>query len=103
MMDTVSTSTDSRILVELGPRSYEVRVVTGRSEDFGAFVRDALDRTWSGSSCRSALVVTDAHLADLALPAIYQAALAEAGIASTVVVVPAGESSKSLGQAVAAF
>ena len=98
-MPTSSPTPDSRIHVELGPRSYEVRVVTGRLDEFGPFVREALDRTWSGSSCRSALVVTDSHLEELALPAGYQAGLSSAGIDSTVMVVPAGEASKSLSQA----
>jgi 3-dehydroquinate synthase len=73
--------------------------VTGRPDEFGPFVREALDQTWSGSSCRSALVVTDSHLDELALPAGYRAGLSSAGIESTVVVVPPGEASKSLKQA----
>jgi 3-dehydroquinate synthase len=98
-MQMTSVASESRFTVELGPRSYEVRVVSGRPDEFGPFVREALDRTWSGSSCRSALVVTDSHIEELALPAGYQAGLTSAGIESTVVVVPAGEASKSLGQA----
>jgi 3-dehydroquinate synthase len=74
-------------------------VVSGRVDGFGLFVREALDHTWSGKSCRSALVITDSHLAELAFPAPYQAALAAAGIEAAAAVVPAGEASKSLGQA----
>jgi 3-dehydroquinate synthase len=98
-MPTSPSAPDSRVNVELGPRSYEVRVVTARPDEFGQFVRESLDRTWSGSSCRSALVVTDSNLDELALPAGYQAGLSSAGIESTVLVMPSGEASKSLGQA----
>jgi 3-dehydroquinate synthase len=85
--------------VDLGPRSYEIRVVTGRSAEFGPFVRAALERTWSGASCRTALVVTDSHLADLAIPASYQAILAGVGIEAAAVSLPPGEATKSLAQA----
>ena len=98
-MSTSSAAPESCVKVELGSRSYEVRVVTGQAEGFGAFVREALDRTWSGKSCRTAIVITDSHLAELAFSAPYQAALNAAGIETEVVVVPAGEASKSLGQA----
>ena len=98
-MQTKSTAPDSRVNVELGPRSYEVRVVTGRPDEFGRFVRTALEKTWSGSSCRTALVVTDSHLKELALAAGYEASLLSVGIESTLFVVPAGEASKSLSQA----
>jgi 3-dehydroquinate synthase len=85
--------------VDLGPRSYEIRVVSGGTENFGPFVRESLGRTYSGASCRTALVVTDSHLASLALPARYQAALSAAGIEAATAVVPAGEAAKSLEQA----
>ncbi|MFI5455171.1 MAG: 3-dehydroquinate synthase [Isosphaerales bacterium] len=85
-----------RVQVPLGPRSYEIVVVTGRPDLFGAFARGALDRTWAGSACRSALIVTDSHLADLALPATYQAACAGAGIEPAITILPAGEKTKSL-------
>ena len=85
--------------VELGPRSYEIRVVTGQPGGFGPFVRAALDRTWAGRSCRSALLVTDSHLAALSLPPTSRLALRGIGIEAAVAVVPAGEASKSLGQA----
>ena len=64
-MEPSSLSPEKRLKVELGPRSYEIEVVTGGTPQFGAFVREALDRTWTGSSCRSALIVTDGHLAEL--------------------------------------
>jgi hypothetical protein len=67
-MDPSSFSPETRVKVELGPRSYDILVVTGGTPHFGAFVRQALDRTWTGPSCRSALIVTDRHLADLSIP-----------------------------------
>src|SRR5262245_2140789 len=63
--DVVSTAVansaqpEIRVRVELGPRSYEVRVVSGQGEGFGAFARSALETTWSGRNCRRALLVTD--------------------------------------------
>jgi len=88
-----------RVKVPLGPRSYEIVVVTGRPDLFGAFARGALDRTWAGPACRSALIVTDSHLADLAAPAAYQTAFAGAGIEPALVILPAGEQTKSLDHA----
>src|SRR5205823_14365380 len=95
-METRRETTDIRVAVELGPRSYEVRVVTGRLDEFGPFVRAALEATWSGRSCRSALIVTDTHLADLSLVSPYRAALSRVGIESGCEVLEPGEASKSL-------
>lgn len=80
--------------VNLGPRSYEVRVVSGRPERFGPFVRSALDATWSGRTCRRALMVTDENVAGLAAP--YLAALEAVGVETTQTIIPPGECSKSL-------
>jgi 3-dehydroquinate synthase len=90
------SKTVNRVRVPLGPRSYEIAVVTRRADLFGAFLRQALERTWAGSACRRALVVTDANLAELGLPAAYQAALSGAGIEPAMTVLPAGERTKSL-------
>jgi 3-dehydroquinate synthase len=87
--------------VRLGPRSYEVRVVSGCVEEFGAFARSALDAQWSGRGCRGALLVTDEHVAPLAAP--YAAALERAGIATATAVLPPGEATKSLDQAVGLY
>ncbi len=95
-MEEDSNATDLRVPVELGPRSYEVRVVTGRLDEFGPFARAALQATWAGRSCRFALIVTDAHVAELSVHEGYAAAFAGLGIESTTTVVPAGEASKSL-------
>jgi 3-dehydroquinate synthase len=95
-MDPLPDETEIRVPVELGPRSYEVRVVTGGLDEFGPFARDALRATWAGRSCRSAVIVTDDHLADLSVHLGYEAAFTGLGIESTTAIVPAGESSKSI-------
>jgi 3-dehydroquinate synthase len=81
----------------LGPRSYDIRVVTGAggAGAFGGFARSALEATWAGRTCRRALLVTDANVAARAAP--IAEALAEVGITATRAVVPPGEPSKSLG------
>ncbi len=89
-------ATDIRVPVALGPRSYEVRIVTGQTAGFGPFVRGALDSTWSGRSCRSAMIVTDRHVAELGLVDPYRDALEAVGIASGLAVQPPGEATKSL-------
>ncbi len=90
------------VRVELGPRSYEVRVVSGEGPAaFGGFAREALAATWAGRGCRSGLVVTDENLA--AMAGEYVRALVGAGIASSLEVVPAGEASKCLERASALF
>ena len=95
-MEPSSEDSEIRVHVDLGPRSYDVRVGTGRMEAFGAFARDALRASWAGRSCRSALIVTDTHLAELSLPNGLQDAFAGLGIDSKIAIVPAGESSKSI-------
>ncbi|WP_435008163.1 3-dehydroquinate synthase [Tundrisphaera lichenicola] len=84
--------------VELGPRSYEVRIVSGAGAgDFGAFAREALGSRWAGRDCRSALLVTDENLEGMA--GDYARALDGQGISTSTAVIPAGESSKSLDRA----
>lgn len=95
-MEDVQVETEIRVPVALGPRSYEVRVVSGRAGDFGTFARGALETSWAGRSCRSALLVTDSHLVDLGLPHAYREGLGAVGIATTLAAVPPGEASKSL-------
>lgn len=86
-----------QVRVELGPRSYEIRVVSGQTGEFGAFAKDALENSWSGKSARRGLVVTDTNLADEVGP--YLEALRQADIDATSTVLPAGEATKSLEQA----
>lgn len=88
---------ETRVRVELGPRSYEVRVVSDRAADFGAFARSCLDASWAGRPCQRALLVTDENVAPM--ESTYVASLAGAGITATLAVVPSGEHSKSLDRA----
>ena len=91
-----------RVRVELGPRSYEVRVVSGEGPAaFGGFARAALEASWAGRGCRSGLVVTDENLAEMA--GEFVEALVGVGIASSLEVLPAGEASKSLERASALY
>ena len=83
--------------VDLGPRSYPIRVVSGDPLGFGPFAREALDRSWAGRGCRSALVVTDANVEPRAAATLE--ALTRSGIAAEVAVIPAGEASKNLDRA----
>ena len=89
------------VRVDLGRRSYDVRVVTDAAPDFGPFARTALDATWAGRACRSALLVTDVNVRTLCEP--YAGALESAGIGVSVAAVPAGEASKSLDRAAELF
>lgn len=95
---SISPGTTTCVRVELGPRSYDVRVVSEHADGFGPFARAALEATWGGRSCRRALVVTDTNVAPLVPP--YAAAFGALGIATTVAEIPPGEASKSLDRAV---
>jgi 3-dehydroquinate synthase len=88
---------ETRVCVELGARSYEVRVVSGRQDGFGEFARAALETSWGGRACRRALLVTDENV--VVYQAHYADALARIGITPSRVVVPSGECSKSLARA----
>jgi 3-dehydroquinate synthase len=90
---------DLRVAVDLGPRSYEIRVVSAGTEMFGPFARSALGSSWGGRSCRSALIVTDEQLARLDLIEGYRDALSRVEISSSVASLPPGEASKSLASA----
>ena len=92
-----ASSAESVVGVDLGPRSYEIRVGAGGTEGFAAFVQSALAKSWAGRSCRSALIVTDSNVEPLAHP--YGASLEVLGIRAEVVVLPPGESTKSPGSA----
>jgi 3-dehydroquinate synthase len=95
-MPEPSSPPQIRVPVRLGPRSYEVRVVSGEPEGLGPFAREALDATWAGKACRAALIVTDDHVAELPIFAACHASLDEVGIRCHTAVVPAGEASKRL-------
>lgn len=91
------TDAEVRVSVNLGPRTYEVRVVTGQAEAFGPFARRALDATWAGRSCRRALLVADENT--VAMEGPFASALKEIGVVPTLAVIPPGEASKSLDRA----
>jgi 3-dehydroquinate synthase len=92
-----------RLDVALGPRSYPIAVVSGASGELGAFSRSALEETWAGKACRSALLVTDRNLAPLPHTEVCRAALERAGLACRLAVVPPGEATKSLESAAALY
>jgi 3-dehydroquinate synthase len=77
-------SSDSRLRVELGARSYDILIGAGLIADAGRHIRPLADR---------ALIVTDANVASLHLPTL-QAALERAGIAQHTIRLPAGEQTK---------
>ncbi|MFO0906963.1 MAG: 3-dehydroquinate synthase [Isosphaeraceae bacterium] len=86
-----------RVPVNLGPRSYEVRVVSGNPDGFSLFAREALEKTWAGKSCRAALVVSDENVQHI-MPA-FTGALLDVAIEPVVACLPPGEASKSLDRA----
>ena len=92
------TDAELRVKVNLGPRSYDVRVVSDQPEKFGAFAREALYATWAGHTCRRVLVVADENVVPLQAP--FANALKAVGLSVTSVVIPSGECSKSLDRAV---
>jgi 3-dehydroquinate synthase len=96
-----SCAAEIRVPVALGSRSYEIRVVSGRSDAFGPFARAALDGCWGGKSCRRGLIVTDEHVQPLVKP--LADSLREAGVANTTLVLPPGESAKHMDRAVDVF
>ena len=89
-----SRESQTRVRVELGPRSYEIRVVSGQGDEFASFARESLDATWSGRTCQRALMITDENV--VPHQATFAAALLNIGITTTLAVVPSGECSKSL-------
>jgi 3-dehydroquinate synthase len=82
------------LVVNLGPRSYPIRVVSGDAEGLGPFAREALESCWGGRGCRKSLVVTDTNVAPLAGPWID--AMTGAGLEVSVEAVQPGEASKSM-------
>ena len=81
------------VRVALADRSYDVRIGSDQAEGFSDFARSALDATWAGKPCRSALVVTDTNVEPQAEP--IRAALETIGITSELVAIEPGEASKS--------
>jgi 3-dehydroquinate synthase len=91
--DHSRTSTDygAGVRVNLGPRSYDVRVGPGVLDRLGEWVR-------SVAPAGSAAVLSDATAGKLFAPAVVRS-MEAAGYKTTAVQFPAGEESKSLEQA----
>ena len=79
-------SSESRLRVELGSRSYDIVIGPGLIGDAGRYLKSL--GTKSGVA-----IVTDANVAPLHLASL-QAALERAGIAQQAVILPAGEHTK---------
>lgn len=80
----------SVIPVELGARAYDVRIEGGLLDDAGAALAPF-------ASKRPLAVITDDRVAALQWPRL-EAALGRAGLASTLLVLPSGEATKSWSQ-----
>ncbi len=79
-------SSDGRLKVELGARSYDILIGTGLIADAGRHIRPLAGRA-------GAMIVTDVNVAGFLLPTL-EAALERAGIAHQAVRLPAGEQTK---------
>jgi 3-dehydroquinate synthase len=79
-------SSDSRLRVELGARSYDILIGSGLIADAGRHIRHLASRA-------GAVIVTDSNVAALHLPTL-EAALERAGIAHHAIRLPAGEQTK---------
>lgn len=82
----------SRVEVSLGERSYEILIDRGLIPKLGTLVRQALPKA------QRALIITDTNVASK-YGAMAKASLEQAGFATMMAKVPAGEASKSLAQA----
>ncbi len=102
-MSPSTPETGKLIHVELGTRSYGIRVESGLSDEFGRFVQSTLNATWAGRSCRRVLVITDENLTQLPLSRTYCEALQSLGLQVSRMIVPPGEGSKSLDQTSAIY
>ena len=96
-------SPEIHVSVPLGPRTYDICVTSGDLPGCGPFARSALDATWAGKACRSALLLTDRNVAGLDYLPACLAALERVGISSHPVVLPAGEPTKCLESAAAIY
>ncbi|MGE3876462.1 MAG: 3-dehydroquinate synthase [Parvibaculaceae bacterium] len=78
---------NATVAVELGSRSYEIAIGEGLLKEAGQRLRPLFRRPLTA-------IVTDSHVAELHLDALRRS-LAEAGIESKTIVLPAGEATKS--------
>ncbi len=79
-------SSDSRLRVDLGPRSYDILIGPGLIAEAGRHIRPLV-------SCAPSFVITDSHVAALHLP-MLAASLERAGIAHETAILPPGEQTK---------
>lgn len=98
-MQRVDDDALKTVAVDLGDRAYRIDVGRGRWSDMVRSLRQALDGTWAGRSCRKALILTDDNVSALPYPGFVGEALKSLGIATETAVVPSGEGSKSLSTA----
>lgn len=96
-MPTDSTDLDEvRVRVSLGPRSYDIVIARGSASGLGRFTRALLDQGRAAGESPRALLVSDAHLDELGMVEHAQQSLAQAGVIAVSVVLPPGETTKSL-------
>ncbi|HLW68208.1 MAG TPA: 3-dehydroquinate synthase [Gemmataceae bacterium] len=81
----------SNIRINLGPRSYDIAIVSNDPTGLTSFVEERCPRS------RSALIISDEHVHQYMLH--FAAALADAGLRVEQAVLPAGEATKCLAQA----
>lgn len=95
-MQRVDDGALKNVAVDLGDRAYRIDVGRGRWSDMAQSLREALDRTWAGRSCRKALIITDDRVSTLPYPGFVREALESLEITVETAAVPSGEGSKSL-------
>lgn len=102
-MQRVNDDVIKKVGVDLGDRSYRIDVGRGAWPNLAGRLRQALDGSWAGRSCRKALIVTDDHVAALPYPGLVRESLGTLGIAAEIAEVPSGEASKGLATAAALY
>ena len=80
--------------VDLGPRSYEVRVVSGRPDGFGRVRRAALDATWAGRTAAGPCW-SPTRTSRPCAGRLRRGARRRSGSRTTLAVLPPGEATKS--------
>ncbi len=98
-----TNKTAEQLRVELGPRSYDIVIARGPAAGLGRFVRERLDGGRTAGETPRVLLVSDAHLEALGMVEHARESLERAGVLAACVVLPAGESTKSLEHAVVLY
>ncbi len=89
---------ETRVHVELGPRSYDIVVTSNGWDGLGAFAYSLLKDDRPGAGAPRAVGVSESRVESLGLVADCKRSLERAGVECEWVIVPAGEPSKSLEQ-----